>query len=184
MPDAARRERYYMNSSKLVQGFGSLAEFVGAFGGVYEHSPWVAERAWPAVRPESSVDSIVAAMRQAVEDAGYQAQLTLLQAHPDLGQRLGVRDELTSESQSEQTDAGLDACSPEEYEEFQRLNLQYRETFGFPFILAVRGFDRAGILEQFRLRIENSRPAEFRTALEQVHRIACLRIEDIVAGDG
>ncbi len=168
-----------MNHSAKSLFPSDMAEFLDAFGGVYEQSPWVAERAWASASVAGVAKGVAAAMRQAVEDAGEEAQLQLLRAHPDLGQRLGVRGDMTEESVSEQAGAGLDACSPEEYAAFQELNARYREKFGFPFILAVRGYDRAGILEQFRQRVGNDAATEFRTALDQVHRIARLRIEDI-----
>jgi 2-oxo-4-hydroxy-4-carboxy-5-ureidoimidazoline decarboxylase len=116
-------------------------------------------------------------MAACVELAGVEAQLALLRAHPDLAGKLAVRGELTAESTSEQAGAGLDRCSPKEFEEFQRLNDVYNTRFGFPFILAVKGYDRAGILEEFRRRVGNAPKAEFREALDQVHRIARLRLQ-------
>lgn len=172
-----------MISSEKSGFLRDLSEFVDAFGGVYERSPWVAERAWSAAEQSGDANGVAVAMSKAVEDAGKEAQLALLRAHPDLGQRLGVRGEMTEESVSEQAGAGLNACSPEEYEAFQKLNARYRQKFGFPFILAVRGYDRAGILEQFRQRVDDDSATEFRTALDQVHRIARLRIEDIFGKD-
>ncbi len=142
-------------------------EFVQKYGSIYEHSPWVAEAAFGA-------EDIPAAMRQAVDQAGHDKQLILIKAHPDLGEKL---DTLTASSVSEQQGAGLNQCSPEEFAEFQKLNTAYKEKFGFPFIVAVKGLNRHDILERFRQRIDHDRETEFATALEQIHRIAHFRLD-------
>ena len=144
-------------------------DFVRKYGSIYEHSPWVAEHAYGKA-------DIPAVMREAVEAAGHDKQLALLRAHPDLGEKL---DTLTPDSVSEQKGAGLNLCSPEEFSEFHELNRSYKEKFGFPFIVAVKGMDRQAILEQFRQRIHNPMEKEFRTALDQVHRIAGFRLADL-----
>lgn len=157
-----------------------------AFGGVYEHSPWVAERVPPeglAGAPDIAA-ALAGAMRRVVDGAGGDEQLALLRAHPDLAGRLGVGEGLTEASEGEQASAGLDRCTPGEFEEFQQLNTRYRERFGFPFILAVRGRSRGEILEAFRRRVGNDRDDEFAEALEQVHRIARLRLEAMFEGGG
>jgi 2-oxo-4-hydroxy-4-carboxy-5-ureidoimidazoline decarboxylase len=151
------------------------ADFVRRFAGVYESSPWVAEEACRGGDPTDPA----AAMRAALETAGRDRQLALLRAHPDLAGRLAVAGELTPESSAEQAGAGLDRCTPAEFAEFQDLNARYRAAFGFPFILAVRGHDRAAILAAFRRRVANVPDAEFREALDQVHRIAAFRIADL-----
>jgi 2-oxo-4-hydroxy-4-carboxy-5-ureidoimidazoline decarboxylase len=152
------------------------AEFVARYGGVYEHSPWIAEAVWDAGDVPGEISALADLMAARIEAAGEGAQLALLRAHPDLAGKLAVRGGLTVESTSEQAGAGLDLCSPEEFGEFQRLNDAYTSRFGFPFILAVKGHDRAGILEAFRRRVGNDRATEFREALDQVHRIARLRL--------
>lgn len=154
------------------------AAFVERFGGVYEHSPWIAEAAFDAGLPPGARDPAVlaAALAARVEAAPREAQLALLRAHPDLAGRLAVAGALTADSAAEQAGAGLDRCTPEEFAEFSRLNAAYAARFGFPFIIAVRGLDRAAILAAFRARIGNPPEAEFRTALDQVHRIARLRL--------
>ncbi|MBX3169675.1 MAG: 2-oxo-4-hydroxy-4-carboxy-5-ureidoimidazoline decarboxylase [Candidatus Eremiobacteraeota bacterium] len=144
-------------------------DFVKKYGSIYEHSPWVAEAAYGS-------EDLPAAMRSAVEAAGREQQLALLRAHPDLGEKL---DTLTPDSVSEQQGAGLNLCSPEEFREFHELNRTYKEKFGFPFIVAVKGLNRQDILQRFRERIHNSAEAEFRTALDQVHRIAAFRLADL-----
>lgn len=168
--------------AKSPPGGLDRAGFLARYGGVYEHSPWIAEAVWQAGDPPGTAAALADAMAARVEAAGNAAQLALLRAHPDLAGRLAVRGELTEDSTSEQAGAGLDRCSPEEFDEFRRLNDAYRARFGFPFILAVKGFDRAGILAQFRRRAGNGRAAEFREALNQVHRIARLRLQ-AMAGD-
>ena len=160
-------------------------DFVAVFGGVYEHSAWMAEDVWE-MKPGygctsdwDTADGLLAAFRAVLDHAGDDAKRTLLCAHPDLAGKLAIADKLTSESAAEQASADLGNCTPEEFEAFQALNESYREKFGFPFILAVRGYHRTEILEVFRQRIDNNRETEFRIALEQVHRIALLRLEDI-----
>ena len=152
------------------------ASFLARYGGVYEHSLWIAASVWDRGGAVDEAEALAEAMAAVVEAADEAARLALLQAHPDLAGKLAVRGELTMESASEQAGAGLDRCSPAEFEEFQRLNAAYKDRFGFPFILAVKGHDRAGILAAFRRRLGNSRDAEFREALDQVHRIALLRL--------
>lgn len=157
------------------------AQFVQALGGIYEHSPWVAEQA-ARQRPFASADALTAAMRHAVDAAGIDPQLKLVRAHPELAGKAAVRGELTAESTREQAGAGLDQCSPEEFARLQDLNNRYNEKFGFPFILAVRGYDRHGIIEAFAKRVDNDHDTELRTSLEQIHRIAGFRLHDLISG--
>ena len=155
-----------------------LMDFVVVFGSVYEHSPWVAEAIYPSLTPGSDVAAVAERMRSVVDGASDKRKLDLLRAHPDLAGRLSLA-ELTKSSRSEQADAGLDRCTPEELSEFQELNAAYTGKFGFPFIFAVKGYHRQDILEAFRVRVNNSSDTEFKTAIEQVHRIAKLRLETI-----
>ncbi len=154
----------------------SEPDFIDSFGGIYEHSAWVAKTAY-ADGLSDDVETLCKNMRQIVEDAGEDAQLALLRAHPDLAGKLAKSGELTAESTSEQASAGLDQCTDAEFEEFTSLNDRYKERFGFPYILAVKGRNRHEILENFRSRIDNNRDVEFREALDQVHQIARLRLE-------
>lgn len=163
----------------------SKQEFVNIFGGVYERSRWIAEAVWE-LNPDSKLfagqDTAVGihkAFRSVLDQADHDAKLALLQAHPELAGKLAIQEELTAESTSEQASAGLGNCTEEEFAAFQELNRRYKEKFGFPFILAVRGYDRSEILEIFRRRLVNDLETEFETALEQVHRIALLRLRDI-----
>ncbi|MGN6668929.1 MAG: 2-oxo-4-hydroxy-4-carboxy-5-ureidoimidazoline decarboxylase [Trinickia sp.] len=153
--------------------------FEAALSGIFEHSPWVAEQAADA-RPFASVDALYTKMRDIVANAGDTRQLALINAHPELAGKAAVRGELTAESTREQSGAGLASCTQEQFDKLQRLNAQYRAKFGFPFILAVRGYDRAGIIANFEMRVNNSREDELRTSLEQIYRIARFRIDDLV----
>ncbi len=154
------------------------AAFVARYGGVYEHSPWIAEAAFEAGLDAGAdhAEGLAALLAARVEAADRERQLALLRAHPDLAGRLALAGELTAASSAEQAGAGLDACTPEEFARFRELNGRYVERFGFPFIMAVKGFHRAEILAAFEQRVDNPPETEFRTALDQVHRIARLRL--------
>jgi OHCU decarboxylase len=158
--------------------------FLARYGHVWEDSPWIAEAAWDrGLGPETETpEGLAAAMARAVDAAPREAKLALLRAHPDLAGKLALAGGLTAESTREQAGAGLDACTPEELEAFQALNARYVARFGFPFILAVKGRHRTEILEAFRARVENDPETEFETALEQVKRIARLRLEALAEG--
>ena len=151
--------------------------FLARYGGVYEKTPWIAEAVWDAGEAADAVEPLHAAMRATVDAARPEAKRALLRAHPDLAGRLAVAGGLTRESTEEQAGAGLDRCSPDEFARFQRLNAEYTRRYGFPFIVAVRGLSRADILAMFEARLGDPPETEFREALEQVHRIARLRLE-------
>ncbi len=168
-----------INPSQMTE-----AEFVETFGGVFEHSPWIATVAWRSglEARHDDPDALAEAMRAIVDIAGPERQLALIRAHPDLAGRLAVAGELTAQSTSEQAGAGLDNCSPEELTRFQDLNTRYLAKFDFPFIMAVRGHDRAAILTAFVHRLEHTAEQEFTTALTHIGKIASLRIHDIFSG--
>ena len=149
------------------------------FGGIYEHSPWVAATIWSeGLGPgDRHLSQFAARMRDIVDAAGTARQLALLRAHPELAGKLAIAGGLTAESSSEQAGAGLDSCTPDEFASFSDLNDRYGERFGHPFIIAVRGLDRAAILAAFAARIDNDPTTEFATALAEVHKIARLRLE-------
>ena len=155
--------------------------FVAALGGIFEHSPWVAERAY-ADRPFASVEALHAAMAAAVTRAPEAEQLALVRAHPELAGKAAIRGELTVDSRREQAGAGLSQCSPEEFARLTELNRRYNLKFGFPFILAVKGFDRAGVLREFARRVGQDRDAEFAESLAQIARITRFRLEALVTG--
>ena len=157
-------------------------EFAALLEGLYEHSPWVAEAAWPK-RPFASLAGLKHALAQVVREAPPEAQLALIRAHPELAGKAMVARTLTAESTNEQGTAGLTHCSPEEFETLQRLNAAYNEKFGFPFILAVRGprstgLTRHEIIETFTRRLEHTVAFERAECLRQVHRIAEIRLNE------
>ena len=154
----------------------SRAAFVAALGGIVEDSPWVAERAW-AQQPFESVEALHRAMVNALSTAGEDAQLAVLRAHPDLGARARMSDISTGE----QAGAGLDRLSPAEFETLQRLNAEYRQTFGFPFLLAVKGATKDDVLAALERRRHAPREEEFAEALRQVARIARFRLDSLLA---
>ena len=156
------------------------ASFVAAFADIAEHSPWVAERA-AAERPFTDRSAIISAFARAVRSANADDRLALLRAHPDLAGRAAIAGEIGADSRSEQSGAGLDRLTAEEFARFTEMNTAYRDRFGFPFILAVRGATKHDILASFDARIDNDRAAEFETALEQVCRIMRFRLEDRIA---
>ena len=149
-------------------------DFIAAFGPVYEASPWVAEGVWPAVaRGElDEPQTLAEAMRAVVDTAPRDQRLALIRAHP----QLAVAGRMAEASVQEQRGAGLDQCSPEELADFRRLNADYIERFGHPFIVAVKGLTRGDILATFAARLDNDGEAEFATAMTQIHRIAGFRL--------
>ena len=159
----------------------SQSAFIATFGGIYEHSPWVAETLYDQGLSKDDDDpkTLAARMAAIVDAAGGERQMALLCAHPELAGKLAISGSLTAESTSEQASAKLDHCSAEEFAEFQNLNQRYQENFGHPFIIAVRGLDRAKILAAFRKRVGHSGPVEFRAALAEVHKIAQLRLDQL-----
>ena len=146
-------------------------QFVAAFESIFEHSSWVAERAFEA-RPFGSRDDLHRAMTAAMHAAATGEQLALLRAHPDLG----TRARLSAASSSEQTGAGLDRLTPGQFERLQQLNTRYRARFDFPFLYAVKGSTVEDILAALERRLESDWRAEFDEALRQVTRIARFRL--------
>ena len=155
----------------------SEEQFLAVYGGIYEHSPWVAQAVWDARPLPDAVDALHAAMKAAVDAAPRERRLALIRAHPDLAGRAAVAGALSAASTAEQASAGLDRCSPDEVAAFQELNAAYKARFGFPFVIAVRGLDRGDILDAFRRRLANDADTEFDTAIEQIHTIARLRLD-------
>jgi 2-oxo-4-hydroxy-4-carboxy-5-ureidoimidazoline decarboxylase len=149
--------------------------FVGTVGWVFEHSPWVAERAWEN-RLFPSREGLLQAMVAVVENAEESLQLALLRAHPDLGTRL----KMSEISQKEQRGVGLDQLTQEQFDEFVFLNQKYVKKFGFPFIMAVKGQNKDSILAAVKKRVDYSYEAECCTALNEVYKIARFRLNDII----
>jgi 2-oxo-4-hydroxy-4-carboxy-5-ureidoimidazoline decarboxylase len=157
----------------------SITDFVRIFGPTFEHSPWIAAMA-SAKRPFSSFDQFHARLCEAVKDAGEEKRLALIRAHPDLVGKAALAGELTSASNSEQASSGLNRLTTDEIAAFQKFNHDYREKFGFPFVICARLNKKEAILNGFRARLNNSREMEIQTALEEIFKIARLRLDDIV----
>ena len=156
--------------------------FVDTFGGIFEHSPWIAEcaHAFELGAMHNSATGVHSALARAFRSASEAARLGVLNAHPDLAGKLAAAKRLTAESTAEQASAGLDALTDDERAEFTALNTAYTEKFGFPFIIAVRDNTKASILAAFKSRLDNDRDTEFATACRQVERIAELRLEELL----
>jgi 2-oxo-4-hydroxy-4-carboxy-5-ureidoimidazoline decarboxylase len=152
------------------------ADFVAALGDVFEHAPWVAERA-AAARPYPTVGALHDGLMQAVHDAPAATQLAFLRGHPELGGKLARAGAMTEASRSEQGGLGLDRLDDENFARFARLNAAYRARFGFPFIICVRRHTRASILAEFERRLTNDPDAEIATALTEIGYITRLRLD-------
>jgi 2-oxo-4-hydroxy-4-carboxy--5-ureidoimidazoline (OHCU) decarboxylase len=178
------------------------AAFIQRYGGIYEHSPWVAEQAYEEARGIEDPDRLAKIFARYVDAADKDEKLALIRAHPDLagraavgahakgkhgefGSSVGLRtatagdhphDELTPASRQEQQSAGIDQCTPEEFNCFQDLNYHYKQKFHFPFIMAVRNSNRQEILQAFEQRLKNDAETEFATAMQEIHKIAKLRL--------
>jgi 2-oxo-4-hydroxy-4-carboxy-5-ureidoimidazoline decarboxylase len=155
--------------------------FVAALDGIYEHSSWVAAGAW-AARPFATLPALAAALEAVMWAAEPVQQRALICAHPELAGRAAMAGGLTAASSSEQQGAGLLHCTAAELARLQALNADYRQRFGFPFVVAVRGLSRQDIIDQLAARLQATPEHEYRTALEQIARIAGWRLADRMAG--
>lgn len=158
----------------------SRDDFVARLEGIYEHSPWIAGRAWEA-RPFPSLAALKARLAQVVREASRDEQLGLIRAHPELAGKAAVAGELTPESTHEQARAGLAHCTPQEFARIRELNAAYSQRFGWPFILAVlgprgKGLSRAAIIDEMQRRVDHGADFEFAESLRQIHRIAEMRL--------
>jgi 2-oxo-4-hydroxy-4-carboxy-5-ureidoimidazoline decarboxylase len=151
-------------------------QFASALGAIYEHSPWVAE-AVARKRPFATVAALHEAMSGAVQTADDIRKLALLNAHPDLAGKAARAGDLTADSKAEQAGAGLDRLSEDEFKNFHRLNESYRKRFGFPFIICVGRHGKDSVFRQFETRLKNDAAAERKAALQEVIRIAALRLD-------
>ena len=179
---AAHWAKTHPPQSRVRPHLMEKADFVNTYGGVFEHSPWIAERAFdlelgPAHDSAAGLHNALSRMFRSASD---DERLGVLRAHPDLAGKLAAAKRLTAESTSEQASAGLDALTDEERAQFTKLNAAYVEKHGFPFIIAVRDHDKPGILAAFQRRIDNDTDTEFAEACRQVERIARLRLEDML----
>ena len=157
--------------------------FITRFGHLFEHSPWVVERAFDAgsARAGDGPDRLHEAFCHALRGAGAEERMALIRAHPDLAGKLAAAGRLTADSASEQASAGLDRLTDEERRRFTELNDRYRARFGFPFIFAVRGRSREEIRDAFERRIGHDRDVEIGEALRQIERIVLLRLKEMFA---
>ncbi len=153
----------------------SRDEFVDRYGGVYEHSPWVAEQAYDRVTSSDETELAIL-FAECVDRADAKTKLALIRAHPDLAGKAAVAGELTQDSSEEQQSAGIDQCTADEYENLQAMNEQYKDKFGFPFVMAVRNSDRHKILAAFAERLQNDQLTETDKAIHEIHKIARLRL--------
>jgi OHCU decarboxylase len=158
----------------------SREEFVHIVGPVFEHSPWIAEVTWH-LRPFAGVEQLHEALCHTVEQAGETKQVQLIQAHPDLVGRAALAGTLTPESNREQASAGLGQLSPAEIALFQQNNQAYRQKFDFPFVICARLNKKEVILKGFETRLKNTLQQEIKTALEEIGKIAKLRLLDLVS---
>jgi OHCU decarboxylase len=152
--------------------------FVQRYGALFEHSPWVAEDAYHR-GPFADRDALAEALEQAMYAAPRERQLELIRAHPDLAGRAAVEGTLTASSQREQAAAGLDRLTPAEYETFTRTNAAYRDRFGFPFVVCAREHTKESILRTAAERLHNDPDTEVRIALQEIAKIARLRLKDL-----
>ncbi|MBJ6987542.1 MULTISPECIES: allantoinase PuuE [unclassified Devosia] len=157
-------------------------DFISRYGSIFEHSPWIAERAWDGeLGPANdTAQGLHFTLRSQFRMATDDERMGVLRAHPDLAGKLAAAKRLTAESTAEQKSAGLDALTDQERETFTRLNTAYVDKFGFPFIIAVRDHTKASILANFETRLANSAEQEFTTACRQVERIALLRLSAVL----
>tara|TARA_B100000686_G_scaffold110220_1_gene117386 strand:+ start:93 stop:593 length:501 start_codon:yes stop_codon:yes gene_type:complete len=152
----------------------SKFDFISIFGNVFEKTEWIAEKAYNS-KPYNNFEELFSKMMEIFENSKQQEHLKILNAHP----YLVVEKKLTRDSANEQNNANLDQCSDKEFEEFQKLNKEYKKKFGFPFIVAVKGKNKYEILENFKKRIKNEKNIEFEEAKNQVKKIASFRLEEI-----
>ena len=160
----------------------SQEDFRDTLAGIFEHSPWVPERAW-SQRPFADIGSLHRVMCDVVANSDQGEQRVLICAHPQLAGKAAIRGELTSASAAEQSGAGLDQCSAEEFARITLLNAAYMEKFGFPFILAVCGHTRASIIDALDKRVNNGADAEFAEALRQIEKIALFRLQGLLSAE-
>jgi len=151
------------------------SEFLSIFGNVFEKSKWISEKVFDK-KPFKNLESFVSEIIGIYENSDNKTILEILNLHPELA----VEKKLTADSEVEQSKANLKQCTPEEFDEFKKLNIEYKKKFNFPFIIAVKGKNKNEILNYFRKRINNSLDEEFLEAKKQVKKIATFRLEEII----
>jgi 2-oxo-4-hydroxy-4-carboxy-5-ureidoimidazoline decarboxylase len=170
-----------MNQNYTLASLNSCSadDFVRIIGPVFEHSPWIAEATWPK-RPFTDLQALHRALCDTVQRAGEERQLALIRAHPDLVGRAALAGTLTPASTSEQASAGLDRLTSDEIVAFQKFNDAYRDKFGFPLVICARLNKKEAILNALPIRLEHARQEEIKTALEEIGKIAYLRLQEII----
>jgi 2-oxo-4-hydroxy-4-carboxy-5-ureidoimidazoline decarboxylase len=160
----------------------SKADFVKALENIYEYSPWIAEAA-AASRPFAGINALSEKMKSVVDNAAPDLRLKLIKAHPDLANKTQRAAGLTAESNAEQNSVGLDRLSDAEYEAFERVNNAYQSKFGIPYIVCVRRHTKDSILRNFETRLPNDQATEIQTSIDEICRIAALRLDMLVKAD-
>lgn len=170
-----------MNATISITALSALpqGEFVARLADIFEHSPWIPERAW-AARPFADVEALHTAMLAVLDAATDDEKLGLICAHPELAGKEAAAGTLTVASTGEQRGAGLDQCSADELARLRKLNAAYRERFGFPFVIAVKGLSRYQIMDAVEARLANDAATEFRSCLAQIGRIARFRLDALL----
>ena len=163
-----------MNDIKKINSLDK-SEFLSIFGNVFEKSKWISEKVFDK-KPFKNLESFVSEIIGIYENSDNKTILEILNLHPELA----VEKKLTANSEVEQSKANLKQCTPEEFDEFKKLNIEYKKKFNFPFIIAVKGKNKNEILNYFRERIKNSLDEEFLEAKKQVKKIATFRLEEII----
>jgi len=153
----------------------SKADFTEILGEIWEETPAIAQQSWHD-RPFTDIESLHQSMLKVVQQMSAAEQLALIKAHPDLGSKT----KMAQASVQEQSQAGLNALSPEEYEQFQSLNQAYKDKFGFPFIIAVKNHTKVSILEAFKQRLQNDLESEKQQALSEISQIARFRLDALI----
>jgi len=166
-----------MKTINSIEKVNQLSEndFISTFGNVFEKTNWIANKAFNS-KPYKNFDEFVSIIIKIYENSSKEDCLKIFNAHPELA----VEKKLTEDSHKEQRGANLNRCNNEEFSEFKNLNIEYRNKFGFPFIIAVKGKSKNEILNNFRRRIKNEINLEFNEAKEQVKKIATFRINEII----
>ena len=173
-------EIMYNKTFKFLSQKMEGKKIINLLKGIYEHSAWVPEKLLSENISEiKTKEELELMMKKIVDNSTETEKLNLIKAHPELGKKLQKKEKLTKFSKEEQKSAGLDQCSDEEFEILTNLNNTYRSKFEFPFILAVKGLNKNQIIDNMKKRVNNSKSEEFKTAINEIHKIAQLRIKDL-----
>ena len=173
-------EIMYNKTFKFLSQKMEGKKIINLLKGIYEHSAWVPEKLLSENISEiKTKEELELMMKKIVDNSTETEKLNLIKAHPELGKKLQKKEKLTKFSKEEQKSAGLDQCSDEEFEILTNLNNTYRSKFEFPFILAVKGLNKNQIIDNMKKRVNNPKSVEFETAINEIHKIAQLRIKDL-----